>query len=54
MAREVRPSRTPKERPTLGNLSLEHGRGASEVTVDAAWGDRGAAAVEAALAAAGG
>ncbi len=54
MATEARPSRTPEERPTLGDLSLKHGRGAAEVTIDAAWGDRGAAAVEAALAAAGG
>lgn len=54
MATEVRPSRTPKERPTLGNLLLEHGRGAGEVTVDAAWRDGRAAAVEGALAAAGG
>lgn len=54
MATEARPSRTPKERPTLGNRSPEHGRGAGEVTTGAAWSDRGAAAVEAALAAAGG
>lgn len=54
MATEARPSRTPKELPTLGNLSLEHGRGAGELTFDAASGDRGVAAVEAALAAAGG